>query len=389
MRSAPTPRLRSVVVRSSRRENTHRGSTASAARRSVSDEADEENPADSEGADALRGAPVPGLSAFEDGEDEQAERHGEEGRAEVVDLVFAVLDRFVEGAQQHPRRQHAQRDVDVEDPAPAEVLGEEAAEGGADDGGDRPDAREVALHPGAFGDGVDVAGDGDGHGLHGSGAEALECAECDECRHAPGEAAEDRAEQEQADAEQDDGLAADDIRQFGVDGHRHRLGEQVDGEQPGELVEAAEVFDDRRDRGGEDGGVDRDEPRREHEGDEDRAALGAEADAACRLAGVRGGGAHGVLCVMSLFILLRERIVGVSTAVSSGSLSQFGDGRRGHQQLWQGRACEARDGLWVGVAQAQRCISRICEDLVEPLHVLPPRRARSPARHLSMARPQA
>ena len=106
-----------------------------------------------------------------------------------------MLDGFVEGAQQHPSRQDAQGHVDVEDPAPAEELGEEAAEGGADDGGDGPDAGEVALHSGPFGDGVDVAGDGDGHGLHRSCAEPLQRAERDECGHAPGEPAEDRAEQ--------------------------------------------------------------------------------------------------------------------------------------------------------------------------------------------------
>ena len=65
-----------------------------------------------------------------DEQPEQAERHGEEGRPEVVDPVFAMLDGFVEGAQQHPGRQDAQGHVDVEDPAPAEELGEEAAEGG-------------------------------------------------------------------------------------------------------------------------------------------------------------------------------------------------------------------------------------------------------------------
>jgi hypothetical protein len=192
--------------------------------------------------------------------------------------VFAVLHGFVEGAHDHPPGDEAQGNVDEEDPAPGGEFGEHAAEGGPDDGGDRPHAGEVTLGFGALGDGVDVAGDGDRHGHDGAGAEALHGPEGDQGGHAPGEAAEDRAEQEDGDAEQENRFAADDIGQLGVDRHRHGLGEQVDGEQPWELRESADVFHDGGHRGGEDGRLDGYEPGGQHEGDEDGSAFRPEAD---------------------------------------------------------------------------------------------------------------
>ena len=76
----------------------------------------------------------------------------------------------------------------------------------------RPDAGQVALRLRPLGEGVDVAGDGDAHRLHRARAQPLQRAEHDERRHAPGEPAQDRAEQEQRDAEQHDRLATERCR---------------------------------------------------------------------------------------------------------------------------------------------------------------------------------
>ena len=94
----------------------------------------------------------------------------------------------------------------------------------------------------------------------------------------PGDAAQDRADQEQADAEQHHRLAAEQVGELAVDRHGDRLGQQVDREQPRELGEAAEVGDDRRHGGGDDGRVDRDQADRQHQGDEERTSFRSEAD---------------------------------------------------------------------------------------------------------------
>ena len=99
-------------------------------------------------------------------------------------------------ASQHERGGGADRDVDEEDPAPVDVVGEDAAERGPDHRGDAPDAGDVALHLGPLGQGVEVADDRHRHRLDGARTEALQRPEDDQRRHAPGEAAEHRAEHE-------------------------------------------------------------------------------------------------------------------------------------------------------------------------------------------------
>ena len=161
----------------------------------------------------------------------------------VVDLRRAAVDRFVEPPHDHPRGQHAERDVDEEDPPPGDVLAEDAAERRPDHRGDPPDAGQVALDLGAFLDGVEVADDGDGHRLDGAGAETLHGPER---RSAPAcsRRRPHRTEptRNSRDAEQHDRLAAEQVGELGVDRHRDRLRQQVDREQPRELREAADVL---------------------------------------------------------------------------------------------------------------------------------------------------
>ena len=147
---------------------------------------------------------------------------------------------------------------------------------GPDHRRDRPDAREVALHPRALGDRVDVAHHRDRDRPDRSGTEPLHDAERDERRHRPGETAEDRADQEQPDAEQDDGLAPQHVGELRIHRHRDRLGEQVDREQPRELREAPEVLHDRRHRRRQDRGVDGDQATRHHDREQKGSSLRTE-----------------------------------------------------------------------------------------------------------------
>ena len=73
------------------------------------------------------------------------------------------------------------------------------APGGADPASHAPEgAGEQSLHARALGGRVEVAGDGVGDRLDRTRTEALEGPEEDERHHAPGEAAEGRAEEKRA-----------------------------------------------------------------------------------------------------------------------------------------------------------------------------------------------
>ncbi len=142
---------------------------------------------------------------------------------------------------------------------------------GPDDRGRAPHAGDVALHPGPLLHGVQVADDGDRHRQHRTGADALDRPGDDQGRHAPRDAAQDRAGHEHRDAEEQHRSPPDDVGQLAVQRHRHGLRQQVDGEQPGELREATQVADDRGHGRRDDRRVERDQRRRQHQRDEDRA----------------------------------------------------------------------------------------------------------------------
>ena len=83
--------------------------------------ADEDDVAD-------RCGPVPGDAALEQAEDQQREPGGEQHRTGEVELVLAPYDLLVEAAPAaSSAASAAERDVDEEDPPPAEVLGEQSA----------------------------------------------------------------------------------------------------------------------------------------------------------------------------------------------------------------------------------------------------------------------
>src|SRR5690606_9158529 len=88
---------------------------------------DERGPAAEHG-EARPGAPGPGATALQQAEDEQGAARTEQRRAGVVEPMRPARHALVEDAQQGYAGTEAQRDVDEEDPAPGQVLGEEATE---------------------------------------------------------------------------------------------------------------------------------------------------------------------------------------------------------------------------------------------------------------------
>ena len=108
-------------------------------------------------------------------------------------------------------------------------------------------------------------------------ADALDGAEGDQLVHGPRPAGQRGADDEDDDGEQEDALAAEEVAELAVDGQPDGGGEQVGGDRPGHLVQAVQFADDLRERGGDDGLVERGEQQREHQPEEDQPdAAGAE-----------------------------------------------------------------------------------------------------------------
>ena len=134
------------------------GRIGSAARRSTKHERDERRDAGHDQRDHPRRAPRVRRAAEARVEHDRREPGGEQRRAEVVDRVLRVVGARVEARRaMTTSASDADRQVDVEDPAPREVVDEEAAEQRPDHGRDAEDRAEEALVAAALARRDDVA----------------------------------------------------------------------------------------------------------------------------------------------------------------------------------------------------------------------------------------
>ena len=235
--------------------------------------------------------------------DEQRHEGGrQDRRAQVVDM--AVHLRGDPRGQRAPDDdQHDQADghVDQEDPVPAEVVGDQAAEGRPDQGRHAEDGPEEALVAAALGRREDVADDRQRHREEGAGAQSLDAAEQDELPHLLRQAAEHRTDQEDAHPNGEDDPPAEDVGQLPVDRAADRGRQQVRGERPHVDVVALQLADDHRQGGAHDRLVERRQEDSQQDGDQDLDALPMRQLDGCdvvvdwglRLFGGRRGGGHG------------------------------------------------------------------------------------------------
>ena len=158
------------------------------------------------------------------------------------------------------------RSVDEEDPVPADVIGQEAAQRRPDQRADSEDSSEEALVLAPLGRREEIADHGQRDREDGAGAEPLEAARGDQLPHLLGQAGEGRADQEDADADHDHRAAPEQVGELAVDRTADGRGQQVDGHHPGVEVVPVQVGDDARQRGADDGLI---EGRQEH-GEQDR-----------------------------------------------------------------------------------------------------------------------
>ena len=161
------------------------------------------------------------------------------------------------------------RHVHVEDPAPGKVVDQEAAEQRAGDRCDGEHGADQAHVAAALAGRDDVRDDRLRAHHQAAGADPLKGAKADQLPHRLREPGEHRAGQEDQDRGEEHGLAPEHVAELPVQRGRDRRGEQVGGHDPGEVIEPAQVADDRRQRRRDDGLVERGEEHAEHQRGED------------------------------------------------------------------------------------------------------------------------
>ena len=154
----------------------------------------------------------------------------------------------VEGERDHRQREQTDGQVDVEDPVPGEAVDEEPADQRPDHRRDAEDGTEVPLVAAAVARRHDVADRSRRRHHQPAAAETLQRAERDQRRHVPGEPAQRRADQEDNDRRLQHRLAPVEVTELPVQRRHDRRRQQVRGDDPREMLDTAEIADDRRER---------------------------------------------------------------------------------------------------------------------------------------------
>jgi hypothetical protein len=225
----------------------------------VQDEgADQQHPGEQRqpGGDGAQAAVRRGLG---EAEDEQAEAGGEQRQAEQVEAAGVLGGLGArQPAQPHEDADDADRHVDVEDPAPRQVVDDQAADHRSEhrshEHGHADDAHHAADALGAGRLGQQDHADRHDH----AAADALHDAEGDQRGQVPGQAAEDRAGDEEDDRGQPHAAGAEALGGPAGERDDHGQGEQVAGGHPLHVIERGVEVDAQRlqgdvdDRGVED-----------------------------------------------------------------------------------------------------------------------------------------
>ena len=216
-------------------------------------------------ADGERGVPCIGRAA-EGGQQHQGrEADAQQNGAQVVDAVLLAFADARQCDRENREGQGSQRDVDVEDPAPARVGGEEPADqrsrhaGHAEDGAEEPEVAAALTRR------DDVPDRRLGADQQAPAAQALDCPKGDQLGHALCLSAESRTDQKKNQRSLQNDLAAVEIAELPVERSDDRDCEQVGRDDPGEVVETPEVADDRRQGGRDDRLVERRQQHRQHQ----------------------------------------------------------------------------------------------------------------------------
>jgi hypothetical protein len=243
------------------------------------------------------GSPGVPVAAQDADQHQRARRGGEQRCAGHVEPVVGAAGRGRgEPAAQGLERDEAEWQVDVEHPAPAGTLDEGAAQQRPDDRRDGEGGRDVALVATALARGDEVADRRHGERHQAARGDALHAAQHDELGDVLCRAAERGCEHEAAERDLEQPLAAMPVAELAPQRRGRGSGDDVGGDDPRDIAEAAEVGGDdregrRKDRLVEDGREHREDDRGER--DRDRLSSAVWGGAVVRM-GPDGVAAHSV-----------------------------------------------------------------------------------------------
>ena len=207
---------------------------------------------------------------------QHAKAQGEKADAPQIDasgFVLADVLRIAHEGVHHEQREDANRKIEVEDPAPGVVVGDPAAEGGAEDGRE-DDAEAEGGHGGAVPTGREgLQQNRLGQRLQASAGEPLQHAEEDQPLQRGGHTAEQRGEGKPSHARHQHAAAPEAVRQPSRHGKNDGVGNQVRSDDPGALFHrSAHVPRDVRNGDVDHRGVENLHERRQHDraGDDPR-----------------------------------------------------------------------------------------------------------------------
>jgi hypothetical protein len=207
-------------------------------------------------------------------EKEQADRGRTEQRgAGIIDAMRRALVRVLEPDGDQRQRSRADRQVNVEDPSPGERVGDDAAEERPRHAARGEDAAEQALVAAPFAWRDDVADGGLGQRHQASRAEPLQRAKEDQLEHGLRQPAQHRTDKKDADRHIEEPLAAVDVAELAVERRGRGGGDHERCDDPREMLEAAEIADDARQRRADDVLVEGGEGERQHQPGEDEIEL--------------------------------------------------------------------------------------------------------------------
>lgn len=203
-------------------------------------------------ADDLPGQPVV-LGTAPGGQ--QHDGHGadiHEGQPEPVNLRRQLMLGQLEGNEAGHPGHDTQRQVDPKHPAPGDRVGEPAAQQRAEHRG-HTEHRAHRRHVGGTNPRWDeVAGDGLGQDHEATATQPLDETEEDEGGHGASGAAQGRAQQEQTNGDEVEGLTTDEVGETAIQRHTDGDGQGVRGDDPRHVLDAGQVTDDGRQSGGDD-----------------------------------------------------------------------------------------------------------------------------------------
>jgi hypothetical protein len=137
---------------------------------------------------------------FYKGKHQQRNRSGQDASSRVIDHRTGGPLRLLQRQSHDNCGCDPEGDVDIEDPAPGPLIGDEASDDRPNDARQSPDSAEERLHTRTLLQRKNVTDDRHAKRHQSPRPQPLNRAEDDELRHRAGEAREDRADKEDGDA---------------------------------------------------------------------------------------------------------------------------------------------------------------------------------------------